>query len=171
MVGAVSEVRRPRGLVVVSDPYRDRQLACPACEKPLREYQQRLVCDACNGIMVSVADLAAAIEDLTSVVPELGWDHVQPGKRACPACRATMTACKIVILLEGETIHPKPELDRCDAHGVWFDHAELAKVLEKVAGKGHGMKTVSTASQRSDKPGSDGSWSAMFPYFGGRGGF
>ncbi len=155
----------------MADPYRDPERPCPACGKPLRAYQQRLVCDACSGIMVSVADLAAAIEDLTSVVPELAWDHARPSKRACPLCRAAMTACKIAIDIEGDVVHPRPELDRCDAHGVWFDGEELAAVLEKIAGKGHGAKTVSTAGQRTDKPGSDGRWSAMFPYFGGRGGF
>ncbi len=129
------------------------------------------MCDVCNGIMVALADLAAAVEDLTSVVPQFAWDHEKPSKRACPTCRAPMTICKIVLDLEGAAVHPRPELDRCAAHGVWFDHEELAAVLEKVAGKGHGAKTVSTAGQRTDKPGSDGRWSAMFPYFGGRGGF
>src|SRR5512133_1538945 len=117
----------------MADPYRDPELPCPACTKPLRAYQNELVCDACNGIMVSVADLSGAIEDLTSVVPELAWDREKPSQRKCPQCRGAMVVCKIVLELEGETLHPKPELDRCEVHGVWFDREELAKVLEKAA--------------------------------------
>lgn len=156
----------------MSDPYRDRELPCPACAKPLREFQHRLVCDACNGIMVALADLSGAIEDLTSVVPQFAWDHETPSQRTCPTCRTKMTVCKIVLEIEGTELHPKPELDRCEAHGVWFDHLELAKVLEKAAGKGHGAKTPSTA--RSKMPDGDkdyGRWSALFPKFGGHGGW
>lgn len=47
---------------------------------------------------------------------------------------------------------------------MWFDREELAKVLEKTAGKGHGAKTVSTAASRlAGKAELDyGRWSAMF---------
>jgi Zn-finger nucleic acid-binding protein len=136
----------------------------------LRRFQQRLVCDGCNGIMVSISDLAGAIEDLTSVVPQFAWDHEKPSERACPECRSKMTVCHIVLQIEAEVLHPKPELDRCEAHGVWFDSLELAKVLEKAAGKGHGAKSpVSPGSRTPDRD--YGRWSAMFPYFGGRGGF
>ncbi len=137
----------------------------------LRAFQDRLVCDACNGIiMVSLlADLAAAIEDLTSVAPVFRWDHEHASSRACPQCRRPMTAGRIVLQLEDTVAHPRPELDVCASHGVWFDHEELAKVLEKVAGKGHGSKVVATSPSRRDR-GPD-HWSAMFPYFGGRGGF
>lgn len=157
----------------MSDPYRDRELSCPACQQVLRAYQNRLVCDACNGIMVSTDDLAGAIEDLTSVVPQFAWDHEKPSKRACPQCSSAMTVCHIVLDIEGQILHPKPELDRCEAHGVWFDGEELAKVLEKVAGKGHGAKTQSTAASHLPRAAEAayGRWSAMFPKFGGRGGF
>src|SRR4051794_38186320 len=141
------------------DPYRDTELACPACTRPLREFQHRLVCDACNGIMVSLADLAAAVEDLTSVAPSFEWEHEHPSKRACPQCRAPMIAGRIVLHLEDDTEHPRPELDHCATHGVWFDHEKLAKVLEKVAGKGHGSKVVAKPAGRRDGDPAQGRWS------------
>ena len=156
----------------MSDPYRDRELSCPACQQPLRTFHDRLVCDACNGIMVSIPDLSGAIEDLTSVVPQFTWDHEAPSQRACPQCGEMMIVCKIILDIEGELLHPKPELDRCEAHGAWFDSEELAKVLEKAAGKGHGAKSPATPTSRLPQPERDyGRWSAMFPKFGGRGGF
>lgn len=154
----------------MSDRY--SELLCPACQKPLREFRNRFVCDSCNGIMVAVADLSGAIEDLTSVVPGFAWDHEKPSQRACPACRTKMTICRIILELEGEVLHPKPELDRCEAHGVWFDSEELAKVFEKIAGKGHGAKSPSAArSKMRDGDKDQGRWSAMFPKFGGHGGW
>jgi Zn-finger nucleic acid-binding protein len=41
-----------------------------------------------------------------------------------------MTACHLAVALGHR--HPRlpPELDRCDAHGVWFDELELAKIFE-----------------------------------------
>jgi hypothetical protein len=153
------------------DPYRDAELVCPACMRPLREFQRRLVCDACNGIMVSLADLAAAIEDLTSVAPTFEWEHEHESKRRCPRCSIGMIAGRITLHIEDDTEHPRPELDHCATHGVWFDHEKLAKVLEKVAGKGHGSKVVAKSIGRVGIDTNQAQWSAMFPYFGGRGGF
>jgi Zn-finger nucleic acid-binding protein len=88
--------------------------------------------------MVELDDLASAINDLTSLLPSFEWKDEQPGTRPCPQCAATMTTCKLLVQLDGSTEHPKPVLDRCAAHGVWFDHGELAMVFEKIATKGFG---------------------------------
>ena len=38
----------------MTDRYRSgSQLLCPACEAALREFRDRLVCDACDGIMLA----------------------------------------------------------------------------------------------------------------------
>ena len=88
--------------------------------------------------MLQLADLAHAIEDLTSIVPAFEYRDEQPGTRTCPHCAQTMTTCKLRVVLDGEIEQPRPELDRCPAHGIWFDGEELASVFEKVAGKGFG---------------------------------
>ena len=119
-------------------PFRDDFLTCPACAAPLREYQTRQVCDACDGMLLALADLAHAIHDLTSVVPTFEYADEAPGKRSCPRCRQAMTTCKLRVVLDREIEKPRPVLDRCREHGLWFDGEELASVLAKVAGKGFG---------------------------------
>jgi len=155
----------------MSDPYRDPDRPCPTCAKPLRMYQTRLVCDVCNGIMVTLDDLASAVHDLTSLVPRFGWKSEQPGTRACPLCGTTMTACKLIVEIDGAHEHPKPVLARCDTHGLWFDHEELAMVFEKVATKGFGGAVGRTTKPREGTPVDPGKWSSTFKSRGGWGGF
>ena len=153
------------------DPYRDQERQCPACKETLREYQDRLVCDGCYGMLLTLPDLGAAIYDLTSVTPTFEFKDEAPGKRECPRCRELMTTCKLRLMLDKEIEEPRPELDRCAAHGLWFDGEELVKVFEKVTGKGFGggLHPKPTPGKRGLK--SDGSWSAMFPKAGGGGGW
>ncbi len=154
----------------MANPYRDVERTCPACHAALRAFRTRLVCDSCDGIMLPFGDLAAAIHDMTSVVPTFEWASEQPGTRACPACRAPMTTCKLVVHLEAEVERPRPQLDRCDAHGLWFDHEELARVFEKVATKGYGGGGGRKGRLCYSPVQNPGRWSALFPKFGGRGG-
>ena len=153
-------------------PYRDPQHPCPACGRPLRAFLTRLVCDACNGMFLSLEDLAAAIHDMTSVVPAFHYKDEQSGRRSCPRCAAKLTTFKLRLTIENETFAPRPQLDRCATHGIWFDNEELAKVFEKVASKGFGGgvgRKTGDASRGS--PANPGRWSAMFEKFGGHGGF
>lgn len=122
----------------MSDPYRDRRLTCPACGATLREFRTRQVCDACDGMLLTLPDLAAAVHDLTSIEPTFEFRDEAPGKRACPDCAAPMSTCKLRIVLDTELADPKPALDRCTEHGLWFDGEELAGVFQKVTGKGFG---------------------------------
>jgi hypothetical protein len=46
-----------------------------------------------------------------------------------------MTTCKLRVTVEDELAKPKPVIDRCTDHGLWFDRDELAAVLEKVRRK------------------------------------
>jgi Zn-finger nucleic acid-binding protein len=158
-------------VVAVADPYRDPGLECPACKATLREFQTRQLCDGCDGMLLTLADLAGAIHDLTSITPTFEYKDEVPGKRPCPKCRVSMTTCRLRIVLEDEIEKPRPELDRCAEHGIWFDGEELAKVFEKVAGKGHGsgVGRKSTGDARGIDV-SQGRWSAMFKGFGRWGG-
>jgi hypothetical protein len=122
----------------MADPYRDPEPRCPACRAPLRAYHERLVCDECTGIFVALPDLAAAIYELTSITPMLEISAAAPGTRACPTCTAPMATCKLIIHLDADVEHPKPHLDHCGAHGLWFDADKLAAVLETIATKGFG---------------------------------
>ena len=68
--------------IFMTDPYRDANLVCPACDRTLREFRGRLVCDTCDGIMLTVDDLVAGIHDMTSVVATFEWTHEKPGTAA-----------------------------------------------------------------------------------------
>jgi len=52
-----------------------------------------------------------------------------PGERSCPICNTQM----IVEVLEAVTV------DRCTAHGVWFDDTELQSALQHASGEPPGM--------------------------------
>ena len=89
--------------------------------------------------MLPVDDLRSAIEELTGLQPTLSYRQEEAGKRACPHCETAMTTAKLTIELpDTKAVKPEPEIDRCATHGIWFDDAELALVLEPVAGKGFG---------------------------------
>ncbi len=154
----------------MSEPYRDQHFACPACKAPMRVFHKRLVCDACYGVMLTLEDLATGVHDLTSILPTFAYRNEKPGKRACPHCAVLMTTCKLTLGLEEEVEKPRPELDRCVEHGIWFDGEELARVLEKVTGKGHGPGTAHKQTSRGGER-DQGRWSAMFQKFGGHGGY
>lgn len=122
----------------MTEPYRAGPHACPACNAVLRAFHGRLVCDTCHGVMMSLADVAAGIHDMTSIDAGLSFAKEAVGTRMCPHCEQAMVRCQLRIDLEGKVEKPHVELDRCDAHGLWFDDAKLGAVLEKVAGKGYG---------------------------------
>lgn len=146
----------------MTDPYRDPEQACPACNASLRQFKTRLVCDACNGMMLTLEDLASGIHDLTSVTPTFTFRDQKLGARGCPHCRVPMNRCKLWLALEADVEKPKPELDQCAEHGIWFDADELAKVFEKVAGKGHGSGVAAKTKSHEPGDGTQGRWSAMF---------
>jgi Zn-finger nucleic acid-binding protein len=131
------------------DPYRDAHRNCPCCNGELRTFQDRQVCDACEGLMLSIDDLSGAIAELTGLPPTLSYRDEAPGKRPCPHCSAPMTTTKLTIEIEGSRpAKPDAEVDRCVAHGLWFDKDELASVLAPIAGKGFGGGAAHPASLR-----------------------
>lgn len=144
-----------------TEPYRDQHLTCPACGAGLRAFKTRQICDACDGMMLTVEDLAAAIHELTSLTPSFELKDGKLGARMCPHCAALMTQCKLRVVLDDEVEKPRPELDRCGTHGIWFDREELAKVFEKVAGKGFGGGLGRGQGVKGAAHGQEG-WSAMF---------
>lgn len=112
--------------------------------------------------MLTLEDLAGGIHDLTSITPTFAFRDQKPGSRGCPHCRVPMMRCKLALALEDDIEKPRPELDLCAEHGIWFDAEELAKVFEKVAGKGHGGGVGRKAPHGVREPGDQGRWSAMF---------
>ena len=157
------------------DPYRTTQRACPSCNAQLRVFRTRLVCDACEGMFAPIADLAHALEDITGVPPTFEFVDERPGKRACPECAHAMTTFHLRIHLERELAKPKPELDRCADHGVWFDTDELVEVFEKARAKhpgGAGAHAHALSSGGGGDPeGWSGSQKGPFWWGGGHGNY
>ncbi len=111
----------------MTDPYREPVLSgCPACGAALRATGERLCCDTCNGILIGERDLATTIGEHASV------RFVERTPRTCPRCQRVMTPCRLEATIDGQLVAVDTELDRCDAHGVWFDAGELAKVSSVV---------------------------------------
>jgi len=114
----------------MAGPYRDQDLVCPACHATLRVFCRRLCCDACDGILLELADLTTSISELTGLDPGIGFLGERLGARVCPHCTRTMSVCRLDVTLMNQRPTLRPALDRCVAHGVWFDATELAKVFE-----------------------------------------
>jgi len=125
-------------------------------------------------MLAPLADLSAAIEEITGVVPSFDYEAEQPGKRGCPLCAKPMTRFKLRVHLDDEKVVPPPELDRCAEHGIWFDTDELAAVFEKARAK-HPGGGGSYVAKNTGGVGGKSSWSGdqrgPFWWGGGHGNF
>ena len=74
---------------------------------------------ACGGAWIGVDRLVELAEDVRGELVTLPWASRDGAARACPACGEAMRT----VSLAGVA------LDRCFAHGIWFDADELQQVL------------------------------------------
>jgi Zn-finger nucleic acid-binding protein len=114
----------------MSDAFRGSALRCPSCRVPLREFQERLVCDACAGIFIGLADLTTSINDLTLRDTQVRFVDDQPTFQRCPRCDAPLSACGIEILVERAL--DRRDVLRCARHGVWVGGGVLAEMFEHI---------------------------------------
>src|SRR5215217_6711075 len=100
------------------EPFRGPAFECPACGASLREFQHRLVCDGCGGMLIGVADLTSAIADLTADARGVQLHDEEKTQKACPRCHGQLVQCKLAIIgyFELEDV-----FKRCERDGVWFD--------------------------------------------------
>jgi Zn-finger nucleic acid-binding protein len=94
---------------------------CPRCSTTLSNAGWLRVCHACKGLWLTERKIADHIRvrcpgDSGELVFVEGDGTALP----CPACGDPMAAC----FLEGVPV------DRCHAHGVWFDVDELERALK-----------------------------------------
>lgn len=117
---------RPRDPVPPpSDPYAHRALPCPVCRDDALAFRgDRWSCARCDGTFVANAALAALVAEILDTPWEVPETTGLASTRSCPVCMDLMR----IELLEGV------EIDRCEAHGSWFDPAELGATLERAAG-------------------------------------
>ena len=122
-------------------PYREMEPGdCPACPGRLVLHDltrtHARVCSGCGGLWLDRQDVADTLKyggynsDMMAALRRLSQRRVQPPENAgaypCWSCRSPMRR---------ETIQ-QVVVDRCDEHGVWFDHDELKLVLERTAPPG-----------------------------------
>ncbi len=121
--------------------FRDEHPRCPACGgdhalTPLPEATTRLGCARCRGVLVPTTE----VEDMLSSLQ--GEPFVLAtgvgGERTCPCCTTKLATLDLFGI----------EVDRCAAHGVWFDGKELTSVLE--AASGVDPKLIANAPARSE---------------------
>ena len=121
---------------------RDRFPECPRCHVALDARGTRWVCTRCHGILIADAEVSQMVADIVGdTLSHFGWKgkiaepqplELQPRTVAaddaltCPRCVATM---------EGHVLYGL-DVDRCPAHGVWFDHQELENALQIASGAG-----------------------------------
>jgi ribosomal protein S27AE len=120
---------RPRAHTLFVSAHKGQTLRCPACKVALAYQGDRWSCGSCSGLFVENEALVAMIREMTTTPWELPELAGTPGERACPLCGTPM----IVELLEGVTI------DRCTAHGVFFDDHELEQALHHAAAQPTGL--------------------------------
>jgi hypothetical protein len=61
----------------------------------LRVFQNRVVCDECNGMLIGSDDIAVAIHELDGTSEPLALVDDRPARAACPRCRAAMSTCTL----------------------------------------------------------------------------
>jgi uncharacterized protein YbaR (Trm112 family) len=117
----------------MTDAYRTAGFACPACPNAaLREFQHRLVCDECSGMLIALADLAAAAHELDGTSEPLTEIDDRPATTACPRCRGPMTTCALrlgTLDLDGRFL-------RCASDGIWFPRDAMTLLFARVSRRG-----------------------------------
>lgn len=109
---------------------------CPICDKPLAQAGYTERCAHCTGAWIHEDVLVGIMQERTSSLVELTWQpRASTQVRACAVCRQPMQAVSLCGVA----------LDRCPAHGVWFDPEELAALIK------HAKDLKVDASQHDDR--------------------
>lgn len=99
---------------------------CPRCNLALDPGGRgTLKCPECAGAFASDDVLREMLAELAEVLahpPELVYGpYAKPAALTCPRCIALMQPAELFTI----------PVDRCAAHGTWFDHEELGSALER----------------------------------------
>ena len=97
-----------------------RDMNCVACLNPMARSGKIERC-ACGGAWVPEAALIAMAEQQTGTFVNIEWKSRKGAVRSCPQCSQGMVPVSVGSVA----------LDRCVAHGIWFDSQELDAVLRR----------------------------------------
>jgi Zn-finger nucleic acid-binding protein/ribosomal protein L37AE/L43A len=107
----------------MDDAYRTSARACPSCgNTALREFHDRLVCDECDGMLLTTDDLARSIHEIDGSSGSVAFEDEGPSKKPCPRCQGAMTSAEVLVghlKVYGRSLH-------CVRDGVWISQGALA---------------------------------------------
>ena len=114
----------------MTDAYRTSGFVCPSCTSaaPLRELGTRLVCDACDGIQLSLEDFARQVSHVEVRLVDDGGAVL-----LCPRCHEWMRGC---VMVAGKR-HLDQPLVWCERHGIWFGDGALQALYEEIGTGGN----------------------------------
>lgn len=116
--------RKPRDpSTLFHSAFSGQTLTCPTCKDVLHFHTDHWSCDLCHGVFVETAALETMVKEMTGQPWTLPAEAGAAGERKCPVCTAAMTTATLEHV----------DADRCIAHGVWFEPARLAEMLEHAA--------------------------------------
>jgi Zn-finger nucleic acid-binding protein len=106
--------------------YRAESRPCPACGGALLEASLRWrveSCAGCGGAFVEEAVLAEMMREMGAPAGPTFEAREHGPQRRCPGCAAPMAWVALATF----------PLERCAAHGIWFDKEELQQALHASA--------------------------------------
>ncbi len=112
---------------------RDAFATCPIDKAALDPDpdDRKLSCSQCRGALVTEAEVSRVLAELLLHDEPKPLELDKPTEtaplRTCPRCQQTMTKHGLYGI----------QIDRCEAHGLWFDSEEMARVLNEA-----GMRVV-----------------------------
>jgi ribosomal protein L37AE/L43A len=118
----------------IDGAYRTAPFSCPTCRNTsLREFQERLVCDECSGMLIADDDFAASIHELDNGTEPLVVSDEQASQSACPRCQAQMKTCTLAVgalVLRGRFL-------RCPTDGLWVPRSAMTATFARASRKAH----------------------------------
>ncbi|MCX5743236.1 MAG: zf-TFIIB domain-containing protein [Proteobacteria bacterium] len=117
--------------------YRTSGLLCPSCptSSPLREFQHRLVCDECAGMLIAVDDFVDSLREIDGSTDELTFSNEAPTAKACPRCARELSSC----VLRFGKLKLVGSFSRCERDGIWFPRDAMTAVFARVSRRSSGM--------------------------------
>lgn len=98
----------------------DATATCPRDGAALRRAGYTERCATCDGAWVHEDALIGMLQERAAALVALPWQpRRDDAARGCPVCRQPMQTANLGSVA----------LDRCAAHGVWFDPGELAALI------------------------------------------
>jgi Zn-finger nucleic acid-binding protein len=114
----------------MTDAYRMSGFACPSCENAsLREFQERLVCDECGGMLIADDDFGQSIHELTGAEAPVAIADAQPAAKPCPKCTREMSSCEVTV----GKLALKGRFMRCDRDGIWIPRDAMTAVFARAS--------------------------------------